>query len=398
MPLEYVLLVGSMLVLVSIAIVKLTERVGVPTLLLFLAIGMLAGSEGPGGIFFDNAKAAQWIGIIALVFILFAGGMDTDWHEVRPVLFHAAALAIPGVLVTAACVGLFASFVFDIPLQSAYLLGAVISSTDAAAVFAVLRAKNLTLPPRIRSLLELESGSNDPMAVFLTIGLIQYITHMREDPVSFTIFFLWQMGIGAAFGYALGRVMILVNNRLKLEQEGMYPVFFIAFISLIYGVSTSLGGSGFLAVYIAGLIAGAHGFTMKKNLIRFFDGMAWLSQIAMFITLGLLVFPSHIVPVIGSGLLVSIFLMMVARPLSVFIVLAPSSFHWKEKAFVSWVGLRGAVPIVLATFPLLARLPHADLIFNVVFFTVFTSAILQGWTLPYAARVLLNNDDAASKG
>jgi cell volume regulation protein A len=385
---EHLLLIGSVLILVSVAITRLSDNLGVPTLLLFLAIGMLAGSEGPGGIEFADAGLAQSIGIIALVFILFAGGMDTNWRQVQPILFQAIRLSTLGVFITALSVGLFAHFILKLSFLSGMLLGAVISSTDAAAVFSVLRSKQVSLKGQLKPLLELESGSNDPMAVFLTIGLIQLMSVPHTTVFSILLLFVFQMGIGATFGLLLGKFMVFILNRLKLAYEGIYPVFSLAFVALIYGLTASINGSGFLAVYVAGLVAGNSEFIHKKSLLRFFDGMAWLSQISMFVTLGLLVFPSHLLPVLGSGLLVSAFLMFIARPISVFLSLSFSKFQWFEKVLVSWVGLRGAVPIILATFPLIAGLPDAELIFNVVFFIVFTSALIQGWSIPPIARFL----------
>jgi potassium/hydrogen antiporter len=388
MSLESILLIASVLILASIIIARLSDNLGLPSLLLFLGIGMLAGSEGPGGIYFDEAGLAQSIGIMALVVILFDGGLETKWPDARPVFLRAVSLATLGVLVTALAVGLFVSMVLGFPLLTGLLLGAVISSTDAAAVFSVLGSRNVSLRGRLKPLLELESGSNDPMAVFLTIGIIQLMTSAQATPASIALLFLVQMGIGAASGLAFGKAMVFLLNWLKLPYEGIYPVFFLALVSLAYGLTASVGGSGFLAVYVAGIVAGNSDFVQKKSQLRFFDGLAWLGQITMFVTLGLLVFPSHIFPVIGIGLLISAFLMFVARPLSVFLSLAFSRMPWTEKTFLSWVGLRGAVPIILATFPLLARLPDAGLIFNVVFFIVLTSALLQGWSLPVVARLL----------
>ena len=387
-PIEYILFVGAGLVLVSIGIAKFSDNLGVPALLLFLGVGILAGSEGPGGIYFDDAGLAQSVGIVALIFILFAGGLDTNWAHVRPVLREGASLATVGVLLTALAVGVFAVVVLDMTLLNGLLLGAVISSTDAAAVFSVLRSRNVSLGGRLRPLLELESGSNDPMAVFLTVGLIQLLVNPQASAGSIALLFVVQMGLGGMLGLVLGKAMVYVLNRLNLPYEGIYPVFTIAFAALVYGVTASIGGSGFLAVYIAGIVAGNADFIRKRSLIRFFDGLAWMSQIAMFLTLGLLVFPSHIVPIIGSGVVVSCMLMFAARPLSVFIALSFSSLRWQEKAFVSWVGLRGAVPIILATFPLIAGVSDAHLLFNLVFFIVLTSALVQGWSIPLAARLL----------
>jgi cell volume regulation protein A len=360
----------------------------VPALLLFLGIGMLAGSEGPGGIYFDDAGLAQSIGIVALIIILFAGGLDTRWHEVRSVVWQAASLGTLGVLITALAVGLFAVAVLHFSLLSGLLLGAIVSSTDAAAVFSVLRSRNINLKGEIKPLLELESGGNDPMAVFLTVGLIQVIADGAASPGSLALHFVVEMGLGAALGVGMGKILVLALNRLKLSAEGIYPVLALAFAALVYGLSATLGGSGFLAVYIAGLTAGSSEFVQKKSLLRFFDGLAWLSQIAMFLTLGLLVFPSHILPVAGLGLLASVFLMFVARPLSVFASLFFTKLGWREKTLVSWVGLRGAVPVILATFPLIAGTPDAAVIFNVVFFIVLTSTLLQAWSIPAVARAL----------
>lgn len=387
-PVEYVLLIGSFLIIVSIGVARLSEDFGVPALLLFLGVGMLAGSEGPGGIYFDDAHLSQSIGVIALTFILFAGGLDTQWPEVRPVFRPATSLATLGVLLTAAAVGLFAFAALGFSLLSGLLLGAVVSSTDAAAVFSVLRSKKISLRGRLRPLLELESGSNDPMAVLLTIGIIQIIANPKTSFISISSLFAVQMGLGIVFGVVCGKGMVLMLNRLKSYYEGVYPVLALASVGLTYGVTAVAGGSGFLAVYIAGLIASNSKFVQKKSMLRFFDGLAWLSQIAMFVTLGLLVFPSRIVPILWAGLACSAFLMFIARPMSVFLSLLFVRLGWREKTLVSWVGLRGSVPIVLATFPLLAGVSDAEAIFNIVFFIVLTSALFQGWSIPAVARLL----------
>jgi cell volume regulation protein A len=388
MPIDPLLLIGSLLILASVAASRLSDNLGVPALVLFLGIGMLAGSEGPGGIYFDDVDLAQSIGVIALAFILFAGGLDTRWQEVKPVLWQSMTLATLGVLLTAIAVGLFASYVLGVSLYSGLLLGAIVSSTDAAAVFSVLRSKNVSLKGKLRPLLELESGSNDPMAVFLTLGLLQLLQNRDSPALSLLWVFVVQMGLGAIIGLALGKAMVHAINHLRLFYEGLYTVFILAAALLVYSVTATLGGSGFLAVYFAGLVAGNADFVHKKSLVRFSDGLAWLSQITMFVALGLLVFPSRIVPVIGTGLMVSAFLMFVARPLSVFLSLARAKFQWKEKLFISWVGLRGAVPVVLATFPFSARYQDAEVLFNIVFFIVLTSALLQGWSIPPIARAL----------
>jgi cell volume regulation protein A len=349
---------------------------------------MLAGSEGPGGIDFTDAPLAQSIGIIALMFILFAGGVDTRWDTVKNMVLPAAGLATFGVLLTALLVGFFVHIVLDIPLPLGILIGSIISSTDAAAVFSILRAKNLKIKENPQALLELESGSNDPMAVFLTIGCIQYLTIPGKDIFDIILLFILQMGLGGLAGLILGKLMVYLLNRLKFPYEGIYPVFSVAFVIVGYGLTSLVNGSGFLAVYIMGIIAGNSSLVYKKGTVRFFDGLAWLSQIAMFLTLGLLVFPSQILTVTVSGLLISAFLIFAARPLSVFITLQPFKFDLREKIFISWVGLRGAVPIILATFPLLAGILYAETIFNIVFFIVITSTLLQGWLLQPAAKLL----------
>ncbi len=388
MPLEILLAGAAVLLLASIIIARLTDNVGVPSLLMFLGIGMLAGSEGPGGIAFDDAGLAQSVGIIALVFILFAGGLDTRWQEVKSVFLPSMRLATVGVFVTALAAGWFASLLLGFSPLTGLLLGAVVSSTDAAAVFAVLRSRDLTLRGKLKPLLELESGSNDPMAVFLTIGILQLMQTPPAEPLSLVPLFLLQMSVGAAAGFAVGRGIVPALNRLRLAHEGLYPVFCLAAAVLTYGGTAALGGSGFLAVYIAGMVAGKEEFVHKKSILRFFDGLAWLSQITMFLTLGLLVFPSRIIPVMGVGLLISVFLMLVARPAGVLLSLLGTHFSWKERVFVSWVGLRGAVPIILATFPLLAGIPDAPVIFDIVFFIVLTSVLVQGWTIPAVSRAL----------
>lgn len=385
---DHLILIASTLILLSVAIAKVSDNLGVPTLLLFLGIGMLAGSDGPGGLYFDDAGLAQSIGIIALIFILFAGGLDTKWTDVRPVVREAGILATAGVLVTAVSVAAFMVSIYDQTWLNGLLLGAIVSSTDAAAVFSVLRSRNVSLRGTLKPLLELESGSNDPMAVFLTIGTLQLILSPSDSAADIVMLFVYQMGIGAATGYGFGRLMTVVLNRLRFPYEGIYPVFTLAYAGTVYAATALVNGSGFLAVYIAGLVIGNSDIVQKKSLLRFFDGLGWLGQIAMFLTMGLLVFPHQLVHIAGSGLLISLFLIAVARPLGVFLSLSFSRYTAKEKSFISWVGLRGAVPIILATFPLLAKTPDADVLFNIVFFIVLTSALVQGWTIPAAAKAL----------
>ncbi|HEY7534817.1 MAG TPA: potassium/proton antiporter [Thermodesulfobacteriota bacterium] len=385
---EYILVGGSILLLLSIIASKASDKLGIPALLIFLVVGMLAGSEGLGGIEFDNPLLAQSLGIVALSFILFAGGLDTDWESIRPLLWRGLTLSTVGVLITSLLIGVFAVKVLNFSLLEGLLLGAIVSSTDAAAVFAVLRSRNVSLKEQLKRLLELESGSNDPMAVFLTIGLISLLVNPSASALKLVPMFFQQMAFGAVIGYLIGKGIILIINRVRLQYEGLYPVLTLSLVLFTYGTTSLLGGNGFLAVYIAGLVIGNSNFIHKKSLIRFHDGLAWLMQITMFLTLGLLVFPSHLVPIIGIGLLVSMFLMLVARPVSVFLSLLPVKMNLREKTFISWIGLRGAAPIMLATFPLVADISKAEMIFNLVFFIVLTSALLQGTSIPLVATLL----------
>ena len=382
------LFVSSLLLLLSIFAWKISSRLGIPALLLFLGIGMLAGSDGPGGIYFDDALLAQSVGVVALAFILFAGGLETEWQVVRPALWGALSLSTIGVLLTAVVVALFALLVLHVSFLEGLLLGAIISATDAAAVFSVLGARNLQLTGKLLPLLELESGTNDPMAVFLTLGLTRLLTNPHESVFGVILLFVQQMGVGVVLGLLIGWVAIWLLNRLQLDVEGLYRVFTIALVLFTYGLTAILGGSGFLAVYLVGLLLGNSSVQRVDRLSRFHDGIAWLMQIGMFLLLGLLVFPSRLPAVVGSGLLITAVAVFLARPVSVFIALFPVKMSWQEKCFVSWVGLRGAVPIVLATFPLLAGLPRASLLFDLVFFVVLVSVLLQGASAPVVARWL----------
>jgi len=280
---ELLLLTAAVIVVSSVLLSKVSERYGVPTLLLFLGIGMLAGYEGPGGIYFDNARMAQALGTVALAFILFAGGLETDFAAVRRVVRPAATLATVGVLSTALITGLCIHYLLDHAWMESLLIGAIVSSTDAAAVFAVLRSKNVGLKEPLRPLLELESGSNDPMAVFLTVGMIELITSPEKSLTSLIPLFLQQMILGLVLGYAMARLFIRIINRVKLDYEGLYPVFSLGWVLLTYALTAWLKGSGFLAVYIAGLVLSKESFSHKKSLIRFQDGIAWLMQILMFL-------------------------------------------------------------------------------------------------------------------
>jgi potassium/hydrogen antiporter len=385
---EIILIVVSLLFLISVVVSKVSERFGIPILLLFLGIGILAGSEGIGGIYFDDPYLTQYISIPALVIILFSGGLDTNWKSIRPVFKEGTVLATLGVVLTAASFGAIAFFVLKLTLLESFLIGAITSSTDAAAVFSILRSRGVNLKPRLAPLLELESGSNDPMAVILTITLIGFITKASSSIIGAAGQVLLQLAIGILVGWLMAKAALYLINKLKLGYEGLYDILLVAMALLAYGATTLIKGSGFLAVYIFGILLGKNDFLHKRSVLRFFDSSAWVSQIILFLTLGLLVFPSRLIPVMLPGLLLALGLIFVARPLAVFISLIPFKYSFREKVFISWVGLRGAVPIVLATYPLVAGLTNANLVFNIVFFVVVVSVLLQGTLLPRIAHKL----------
>ncbi len=387
-PVETILFWGSLLIFLSVLASKLADKFALPALLLFIAIGMLAGSEGPGGIYFDDPSLAKTIGITALVFIIFSGGLNTAWEDVRPVLARGIALSTAGVLFTALAAALFAVSFLKFSFAEGLLLGAIVSSTDAAAVFSVLKSKKISLGKPVKSLLELESGSNDPMAVFLTAGIIRVLQGGTSSFSGLLPAFVLDMGIGALTGYCMARLSVWIINRIKLEIVDLYPVLTISLVLIAYSVTTLLKGNGFLSVYIVGLMMSKNYLIHKKTILRFHESLAWMMQIIMFLTLGLLVYPSRIPPVVGSGLLVAVALMFFARPLSVFLCLFPFRMPAREKAMIAWVGLRGAVPVILATFPLLAGMPQAHAIFNIVFFVVLTSVLIQGTTISFVSRRL----------
>lgn len=388
LTIENILLVGSVLLLVSIIVGKTSYKFGVPTLLLFLAIGMLAGSDGIGGINFDKPEIAQFIGIVALNFILFSGGLDTNWKSVKPILKEGLALSTLGVLLTAVTLGTFVWFVTDFTIYESMLLGSIVSSTDAAAVFSILRSKSLALKTNLRPTLELESGSNDPMAYVLTIAFLTLVINQDLSLVSIIPMFLQQMILGGIAGFAFGRFSKYIINKIKLDFEGLYPVLVIALMFITFSATDFLGGNGFLAIYICAVYLGNQELIHKKTILKMYDGLAWLMQIVLFLTLGLLVFPTQVFPYIGIGLLISLFLIVVARPISVFLSLLFFKMKLRRRFYISWVGLRGAVPIVFATYPLLAGIEKANMIFNIVFFISVTSILIQGTTLSIFAKWL----------
>lgn len=382
------LTLAGTLLLVSVLFSRTSERLGVPVLLVFLAVGMLAGSEGLGGIPFDDYAIAYRFGTVALIFILFDGGLNTSAAAVRAVAGPAGVLATLGVAGTAVLAG-FGARALGFDWTEAFLFGAIVSSTDAAAVFAVLRGSGLRLKSRVGMTLEVESGANDPMAVILTTALAQ----AAINPAGFEG---WQLVLGVVQQItlgALGGAMFGVGGRwlfhtVRLPGSGLYSVLLLAIALLTFAVPTLVNGSGFLAVYVAGVILGNAELPYKSGLLRAQDALAWLSQITMFVLLGLLVFPSQLVPVALVGLLLALMISLVARPLVVWLCLRPFRYPGPEVAFIGWVGLRGAVPIILATFPVLAGVPDAQNLFNLVFFVVVVGAIIPGATVAWAARRL----------
>ncbi|WP_373710150.1 potassium/proton antiporter [Kaistella sp.] len=388
LTIENILLVGSLLLIISIIAGKTTYKFGVPVLLLFLGIGMLAGSDGIGGINFDNPKIAQFIGIVSLNFILFSGGLDTNWSSVKPILKEGMILSTLGVLLTALSLGTFVYFVTDFTIYESMLLGSIVSSTDVAAVFSILRSKSLALKSNLRPTLELESGSNDPMAYVLTIVFLTLVINQDQNFSSVIFLFLKQMVFGGILGFGFGKVSKIIINRINLDFQGLYPVLVIALMFITFSATDFIGGNGFLAIYICAVYLGNQDLIQKKTILKMYDGLAWLMQIVLFLTLGLLVFPSQIIPHFGIGILISLFLIIVARPVSVFLSLLFFKMKLRRRLYISWVGLRGAVPIVFATYPLLAGIDKANMIFNIVFFISVTSILIQGTTLSIVAKWL----------
>lgn len=393
---EIVLLIGSALFFLSILAGKASSRFGVPALLLFLGVGMLFGSDG-FGIQFENIRFAANIGTVALCIILFSGGLDTSISEIRPVMAQGVILATLGVLLTAAITGLIVWWWLGMTLPSAgiglmtsLLLASTMASTDSASVFSILRSKGLYLKNNLRPMLELESGSNDPMAYILVISIISIIKQGAQPNywlVGGSLFL--QVGIGAVMGYSLGKLSVRLINRIKIGNDSLYPILLFTLCIFIFSVTYLAKGNGFLAVYIGGLVLGNSKFVHKRSSLNFFDAMAWMSQLIMFLTLGLLVNPHELVPIIIPGLIISFLMIFFSRPLTVFLCLLPfRKMPVKDKTFISWVGLRGAVPIIFAIFPLVANVPHARLIFNIVFFCTLVSLLVQGTSLPFLARWL----------
>ena len=391
-----ILLIGSILLFVSIVVGKTGYRFGVPTLLLFLMVGMAFGSDGLG-IQFHSAKEAQFIGMVALSIILFSGGMDTKFSDIKPILAQGIALSTLGVLLTALFAGLFIWWLsgmswtnIHFPLITSLLLASTMSSTDSASVFAILRSQKINLKHNLRPMLELESGSNDPMAYMLTVVLIQLTQSASMGIGGILSSFFIQFIVGAIAGYLLGKLAILMLNRLNIDNQSLYPILLLSFVFFTFSLTDLLGGNGYLAVYIAGMMVGNARIMHRKEINTFMDGLTWLFQIIMFLCLGLLVNPHEMIEVALVALLIGVFMIVIARPLSVFICMLPfgKKVTLKSRLFVSWVGLRGAVPIIFATYPVVEQVPGADAIFNIVFFITIVSLVIQGTTVSHMSRWL----------
>ncbi len=392
---ELFLLLISVLLFVSLLVGKMGSRFGVPTLLLFLLIGILFGSDGLG-VEFDSPKVAQAIGIVALNIILFSGGMDTRFSEVKPVAIQGLVLATVGVLLTAVFTGFFIFWLTNnffnavtFSLLESLLLASVMSSTDSASVFSILRSKNLSLKENLRPLLEFESGSNDPMAYMLTIVFIQLIQVPEINVWAAVWMFVKQLVLGGLAGYFLGKFSVRIINKINLDNDALYSVLLITLMFFLFGFTSFIGGNGYLAVYVGGLFIGNSRFVHKRSSLKFFDGLTWLVQIIMFLTLGLLLNPSELLPIAGVGIVVGLFMIFLSRPIAVQTCLLPfRKLSRKARSYVAWVGLRGAVPIIFAMYPWIGGMPHAKDIFNIVFFITILSLIIQGTTVSAMAKWL----------
>lgn len=392
---ENILLVGSVLLFVSIVVSKTGYRFGVPTLLLFLFVGMFFGSDGLG-LQFSSAKEAQFIGMVSLSVILFSGGMDTKYAEIKPVLAPGIVLSTLGVLLTAVFTGLFIWFItgmsftnIHLPLLTSLLLASTMSSTDSASVFAILRSQKMNLKHNLRPMLELESGSNDPMAYMLTIALIQVIQSGGMAWGSVLASFAIQFAVGAGAGYLFGKLAVFMLNKLNIDNQSLYPILLLAFVFFTFSFTDRIHGNGYLAVYIAGIMVGNNKIPNRRETSTFMDGLSWLCQIIMFLSLGLLVNPHELLNIALVASLIGVFMIIIGRPLSVFLCMLPfRHINTRSRIFISWVGLRGAVPIIFATYPVVSNIPGANIIFNVVFFITILSLVIQGTTIPFFARKL----------
>lgn len=396
MSTELIIFTAASLLLVSLLLCRTGFKFGLPALLVFLLVGMLFGSDGLG-IQFDDTDQAQFIGTLSLCVILFSGGMGTRWKEIRPILGKGIMLSTVGVLLTTLVTGAFIYWVtpqlYDgrsFTIMLSLLLAATMSSTDSASVFNILSTQKINLKHRLRPILELESGSNDPMAYLLTIVLIQAISEGTFDLMTLGSKLLVQFSLGLLFGYVMGKAIVWSINRIYLQNGSLYALFLFSMVFITFALSNAAGGNGFLAVYLAGILTGNARIARRREIDSFMDGMTWLVQIIMFLSLGLLVNPHELINVVLEAVVVGAFLIFLARPLSVFLCLLPwyRTMKFSSMTFISWVGLRGAVPIIFATYPVAAEIKGSEIIFNIVFFITLLSLLLQGTTIPYVARKL----------
>jgi cell volume regulation protein A len=390
----YLILAAGGLLALGLVASLAAGRLRIPGLVLFLGVGMLLGSEGPGNIAFENYHLARTVGIIALALILFEGGLAAGFGEIRPVIGSALSLALLGTLLTAIVTGLAATLLLDLTLLEGMLVGSIVSATDGAAIFALLRGS--TLRRRLARTLEGEAGMNDPIAVLLVIGFIEWLRQPDYGVPEMTLLFVKQLGLGTLVGVAVGWLAIQAFRRANLATGGLYPVASLAVVALAFGAADVLTGSGFLAVYLAGLAMGSASLPARQTVAAFHDGLAWLAQLAMFFTLGLLAFPSKLMDIALEGTLIALVLVFVARPLAVMVATARAPLKTSERFVLGWAGLRGAVPVVLATFPVIEKIPNAEEFFNVAFFAVLVSTLLQGSTFTWIAAKLgaLTNEPA----
>lgn len=379
---EQLVFIVSILLMIGVLTAKFSSRLGVPSLVLFIIVGMLLNRF----FYFDNAKLTQLVGTLALIVIIFDGGINTKWKSMKQVIVPSATLATLGVVLTTVVMGFFATYILGLTWLEGLLVGAIVGSTDAAAVFAALGERNIRF--KLKTTLEAESASNDPMAIFLTVSFIELIKMPEASYMQLIPSFFWQMGVGLILGLLFGKGAVWVINKINLDSSGLYPILALSSAVLTFGFTSLLNASGLLAVYVMAIVVGNSDLTYRHSIVRFHEGFAWMMQITMFILLGLLVFPDQLIKVTWQGLLLSFLLMLVARPIGVFISMLFMKYSFSEKLLISWAGLRGAVPVVLATYPLMAGIENSNMIFNVVFFVVLTSALLQGATITPLANIL----------
>ena len=400
---ENIVLIGSILLFASIIASKFSSKLGTPTLLLFLVVGMVFGVDGVG-IQFDSPTITQFIGMLALSIILFSGGMDTKTADIKPVIAEGITLATLGVFLTAGITGGFIYFIaqflgINLTLIESFLLAAIMSSTDSASVFSIFSTKKQGLKENLRPLLELESGSNDPMAYILTIVLLGIIESGDMNLTDAIIKFFTQMIVGALSGYLIGKLTIISINRINLKNKSLYSILLLALAFFSFAFTDTIGGNGYLAVYLAGVVVGNNKIYNKRSLTAFFDGISWLFQIIMFLTLGLLVTPHELWDVLIFGSIIACIMIFISRPIAVFLSLAPfRKLSMKARTYVSWVGLRGAVPIIFATYPVVAKVDGGDQIFNIVFFVTLLSLLSQGMSLSWVAKKLGLSEDVQQEG